>query len=191
MVPCFVKSADLGSSVGITKVGDINDLETAVEYSAKYSERIIIERAVENCREIEVSVLGNEDPVASLPGEIKPSREFYDYDAKYVDDSTGLIVPAKLDDNLVEKFKQYAVESYRVLACSGMGRVDFLMDSNSEQIFISELNTIPGFTSISMYPKLWESSGIGYKELVSRLIELAFERHENRSRFVTDYESSI
>lgn len=190
-LPCFVKSANLGSSVGISKVENEDDIVRAVEDSSKFSDRIIVEKAVDNCRELEVSVLGNDKPVASLPGEIVPSREFYDYEAKYHDESTGLIIPAELDDELAEKMKNYATEAFSVLGCSGMGRVDFLMDTKSNEIFISEINTIPGFTSISMYPKLWEVSGIDYSELIKRLIELAFERYEKNRKVVKSYDNSV
>lgn len=176
-LPCFVKSADLGSSIGITKVADEKDIEKAIEYSGNFSDRIIVEKAVVNCREFEVSVLGNDNPIASVVGEIVPKRDFYDYKAKYEDPSTELIIPALLDRQLSEKTRNYAVEVFKVLNCSGMGRVDFLMGESGE-IFVSELNTIPGFTSVSMYPKLWEASGISYPKLIKRLINLAFERFE-------------
>ena len=190
-LPCFVKSADLGSSIGITKVTNEKDIEHAVEYSGNFSNRIIVEKAVSNCKELEVSVLGNDDPVASLPGEIVPKREFYDYKAKYGDESTNLIIPADLDQELIEKMKNYAIEAFKVLDCSGMGRVDFLMDDKSGEVFISEINTIPGFTSISMYPKLWEASGVNYRELIRRLIDLAFEKFEKNKKFERNYRDSI
>ena len=190
-LPCFIKSADLGSSVGISKVADKKDIESAVEHAGKFSNRIIIEKAVNNCRELEVSVLGNDQPVASLPGEIVPKREFYDYKAKYDDESTGLIIPADIDEEFVNKMKDYAVGAFKVLECSGMGRIDFLMDNKSSEIFISEINTIPGFTSISMYPKLWEVSGISYRELIKRLIDLAFDKYERSKKIEISYDESI
>ncbi len=180
--PCFVKSADLGSSVGITKVPgegeDEKNIESAVEFSGKFSNRIIVEKAVGSCREFEVSVLGNDEPAASQVGEIIPKREFYDYKAKYQDAATDLIIPAEIDQSLAEKIRSYAVDTFKALSCSGMGRVDFLMDEKSGEIFISEINTIPGFTTISMYPKLWEASGVTYPELTKRVIELALEKFE-------------
>ncbi|MGI9533392.1 MAG: D-alanine--D-alanine ligase family protein [Thermodesulfobacteriota bacterium] len=190
-LPCFIKSADLGSSVGISKVENEKDIEQAVEYSGKFSNRILVEKAVSNCREFEVSVLGNDEPVASLPGEIVPKREFYDYRAKYDDESTGLIIPADLDKKLVVEMKNFAIQAFKVLSCNGMGRIDFLMDDKSKEIFISEINTIPGFTSISMYPKLWEVSGIKYHELIKKLIGLAFEKYENNKKLEKSYDNSI
>lgn len=184
--PCFVKSANLGSSVGISKIDDIEKLNDAVQSSLKFSDRVLIEKAVPNPREIEVSVLGNENPFASVPGEVIPKKDFYDYDAKYHDDSTELEIPAKLDEKTVLKLKELAIKTFKILCCSGMGRIDFLVDSENGEIFISEINTIPGFTSVSMYPKLWEISGISYKELLTRLIELAEEKFENRKSIQTD-----
>ncbi|HXG30088.1 MAG TPA: D-alanine--D-alanine ligase family protein [Thermodesulfobacteriota bacterium] len=185
-IPCFVKAANLGSSVGITKVKSEEELERAVDLARGFSHRIIVEKAVLNPREIEVSVLGNEDPIASLPGEVVPHREFYDYTAKYVEQGTGLIAPASLEEGTVETLKEYAIRAFKSIDCEGMGRVDFLMEKTTGEIFVSEINTIPGFTQISMYPKLWEVSGIGYPELVSRLIELAIRRHETKRRLRTD-----
>jgi len=184
--PCFVKSANLGSSVGITKVKSENELERAMDYACSFSNRIIVEKSVSNPREIEVSVLGNEAPIASLPGEIVPRREFYDYAAKYLEDSTELMAPAKLGQEIVEKLQQYAIRAFKSIDCEGMGRVDFLMEKTTDEIFVSEINTIPGFTQISMYPKLWEVSGLKYPELVSKLIELAIERHEMKKKLKTD-----
>jgi D-alanine-D-alanine ligase len=187
-VPCFVKAANLGSSVGIIKVKLEDELEGAVDFSCKFAHRIIIEKAVQNSREIEVSVLGNEDPIASVPGEIIPHREFYDYIAKYMEEGTTLIAPAELEKEVVERFQEYAIKAFKAIDCSGMGRVDFLMEKTTGEIFVSEINTIPGFTQISMYPKLWEESGIKYPELVSKLINLAIERHEMKKRLRTDRE---
>jgi len=184
--PCFVKSADLGSSVGISKVRNSDGLKDAINSSFEYSNRVLVECAVENPREIEVSVLGDEDPAASVPGEILPEREFYDYEAKYRDGTTKLVIPAQLETSVTGKLKKMAVDCFNALDCSGMGRVDFLINRNTGAIFISELNTIPGFTSISMYPKLWEVSGLGYTELLNRLIELAFYKHEQKCRLNTN-----
>lgn len=184
--PCFVKSADLGSSIGISKVSSENNLDEAIEFSCRFSNRILVEKAVTGAREIEVSVLGNDEPRASCPGEIVPDREFYDYTAKYLDNSTGLIAPAELSEELSTRLGNLAVETFKALDCSGMGRVDFLMNSETEEIFISEINTIPGFTQISMYPKLWELSGIPYEELITRLIELAIEKRESQMSLKVD-----
>lgn len=185
--PCFVKSADLGSSVGVYKIYSVDEVNKAVQSSLKFSNRVIVEKAVNNTREIEVSVLGNEKPIASLPGEIIPKKEFYDYEAKYDDNETELVIPANLSDGLVEKLKEISLNTYTSLSCSGMGRIDFLMDSKTEEIYVSEINTIPGFTSISMYPKLWEVSGITYKDLLTKLIELAENRFESKKNLETDY----
>ena len=187
-VPCFVKAANLGSSVGITKVRSEDGLNEAVDFACRFSQRIIVEQAVEDPREIEVSVLGNEDPVSSLPGEIVPHREFYDYVAKYIEQGTGLIAPADLDKETVERLQEYAARAFKVVDCQGMGRVDFLMNKTTGDIFVSEINTIPGFTQISMYPKLWEVSGIKYPELITRLIDLAIERYEMNKKLKTDIE---
>lgn len=186
-LPCFVKSANLGSSVGITKVTSENDIEAAVDYSLRYSASVIVERAVKKPREIEVSVLGNDDPQASCPGEVVPHREFYDYTAKYLEEGTGLIAPAELDEETSSKLGDYAVRTFRALHCSGMGRVDFLLEEGTNDIFVSEINTIPGFTKISMYPRLWEVSGFSLPELVNRLIELAIERRRQADALESDY----
>lgn len=186
-LPCFVKSANLGSSVGITKVRSEGEIDEAVRTASRYSTRIIVERAVEHPREIEISVLGNEDPITSLPGEIVPNREFYDYRAKYMEEGTRLIAPAKLDEETVCRLSELAIRSFRALDCAGMARVDFLVDPKAGEVFVSELNTIPGFTQISMYPKLWEVSGLSFRELAGRLVELALERKMARSRLETDF----
>ncbi len=176
----FVKSADLGSSVGITKAGTETELRKAVEYSLQYSDRVIVERAVNDPREIEVSVLGNEEALASVPGEVKPHREFYDYRAKYLEEGTGLVVPAEFSSDRIEALKKLAVDTFKTLDCSGMGRIDFLVDGATDEMFVSEINTIPGFTEISMYPKLWEATGISFTELISRLIDLGLERQKRK-----------
>ncbi len=188
-VPCFVKAANLGSSVGITKVKSEDELEGAMDFACNFSRRIIIEKAVQNPREIEVSVLGNDDPIASVPGEIVPHREFYDYVAKYTEEGTALIAPAELDRETVQKLREYAVRAFRAIDCAGMGRVDFLIEKTTGEIFVSEINTIPGFTQISMYPRLWEISGIKYPDLVSKLIHLAIERHDMKKKLRTDRNS--
>lgn len=186
-LPCFVKSANLGSSVGITRVASEGKLNAAVDYSCRFSDKVIVERAVRKPREIEVSVLGDGDPQASCPGEVLPHREFYDYTAKYLEEGTGLIAPAELDEETIEKLRDYAVRAFRALHCSGMGRMDFLIEEGTNDIFVSEINTIPGFTKISMYPRLWEVSGLSFPELVSRLIELAIERRKRADSLQSDY----
>lgn len=186
-IPCFVKSANLGSSVGITKVAKDSELDAAVDYSCRFSDKVIVERAVRKPREIEVSVLGDGDPEASCPGEVIPHREFYDYTAKYLEEGTGLIAPAELDEETVGKLRDYAVRAFTALHCSGMGRVDFLIEDGTNDIFVSEINTIPGFTKISMYPRLWEVSGLSFPALVNRLIEIAIERRTRADNLESDY----
>jgi D-alanine-D-alanine ligase len=185
--PCFVKPVNLGSSVGISKVHQRDELASALDLAARYDRKMLAEQGI-NAREIEVSVLGNDDPIASLPGEIIPCREFYDYVAKYIDDRSELVIPADLPAETTRRIQELAVEAYLAVDCAGMARVDFLLDKDSGQIYVGELNTIPGFTPISMYPKLWEASGISYSELIDRLIELALERHADKSRSETSYQ---
>ena len=177
--PLFVKPANLGSSVGISKCNSRADLGEGLMEAAAYDRRVLVERAV-NAREIEVSVLGNDEPLASLPGEVLPSREFYSYESKYVDGTSGLVIPAPLPARVTEEIRQMAIAAYKAIDCSGMARVDFFLEKTTENVFLNEINTIPGFTSISMYPKLWEASGSNYPELVDRLIELALERKTER-----------
>jgi len=184
--PCFVKPANLGSSVGISKVHQRGELAPALALAARYDRRMLAERAV-NAREIEVSVLGNDEPIASLPGEIIPCREFYDYIAKYVDDRSELIIPADLPPELTRRIQELAVAAFLAVDCAGMARVDFFLDKDTGELYVGELNTIPGFTPISMYPKLWEASGISYSELIDRLIELALERHADNASSETSY----
>lgn len=174
--PLFVKPANLGSSVGITRCNNPSDLVEGLLEAARYDRRVLVERGLYRPREIEVSVLGNENPQASLPGEIRPKQEFYTYDAKYYDDNTELLAPAPLNQNEIAKFQELAIEAYKATDCAGMARVDFLLDQETQEIYVSEINTIPGFTRISMYPRLWALSGIPYPELVDRLIELGLER---------------
>ncbi len=184
--PLFVKPANLGSSVGISKAHDSAELGPAIEEAAKYDSKIIIEQAVggkrNKAREIECSVLGNDDPKASVCGEVIPAKEFYDYDAKYIDEGSKLLIPAKLNRTQQKQVQQMAVRAFQACDCSGLARVDFLMDPATEKIYLNEVNTMPGFTSISMYPKLWAASGIEYPELIGRLIELGLERHAERKR---------
>jgi len=177
--PMFVKPANLGSSVGISKVKDAAGLEIALAEAAKYDDKIVIERGIEG-REFECAVLGNLDPIASTPCEILPSREFYDYDDKYLLDAARIELPAKLDAPQTAEMQRLAIECFRATGCEGMSRVDFLMERATGKLYINEINTIPGFTSISMYPKMWEYSGIPYPTLLNRLIELAMERQMRR-----------
>jgi D-alanine-D-alanine ligase len=179
--PVFVKPATLGSSVGMTKVHSRAELGPALDLAAEFAMKIMVERAV-SAREIEVSVLGNHDPRASIPGEIVPHREFYDYAAKYLEEGTKLLIPAKLKKSEVKKVQSMAVTAFRALELSGMARVDFFIEKRGGKVFLNEVNTIPGFTSISMYPKLWEANGIPFRELVSKLIDLALEQHREKAR---------
>jgi D-alanine-D-alanine ligase len=179
--PLFIKPANLGSSVGITKCNRRADLGEALMEAAAYDRRVMVERGVD-AREIEVSVLGTDNPQASVPGEVLPSREFYSYESKYIDGTSGLLIPAPLPDGTADRIRQMATSAYKAIDCAGMARVDFFLEKNTGDIYINELNTIPGFTSISMYPKLWEASGLPYASLIDRLIELALERQSDRNR---------
>ncbi len=178
--PLFVKPANLGSSVGISKVHKAEVLPLAIELAAKYDRKILVEKAVD-AREIECSVLGNDRPQASVPGEVVPVNEFYDYEAKYIKEGSELIIPAKLSKRQTQEVRDFAVRAFQAIDGAGMARVDFLLDRRTAEIFVNEINTIPGFTSISMYPKLWEASGLSYSQLVERLIELALERHREKT----------
>ena len=184
-LPVFVKPANLGSSVGVTKAHDLAELEAAIATALRYDEYVVVEEAV-HAREIEVAVLGNEAPRASVPGEIVPGNEFYDYDDKYVSDGADLRIPAELDPVEVAEVQRLAVAAYTALRVDGMARVDFFYEAGARGWLVNELNTIPGFTPISMYPKLWEASGLTYGELVDELVRLALERHERRARFATE-----
>jgi D-alanine-D-alanine ligase len=188
--PLFVKPANLGSSVGVSKATQRPELARALDEAARYDRRLLVEQGID-AREIEVSVLGNDDPVASVPGEIVPVREFYDYAAKYLDPGSELIIPAPLDPGLTEAVRQMAVQAFLAIDGAGMARVDFLLERQSNQLYLSEVNTIPGFTSISMYPKLWEASGLPYPALIDRLIELALERHADKGRIETSYRHEL
>jgi D-alanine-D-alanine ligase len=186
--PCFVKPANLGSSVGVTKVHAASELPGALDVAAHYDRKMVVEKAVD-AREIECSVLGNDQSIASLPGEVIPRREFYDYEAKYSDNATQLVVPAKLEADKVAEIQELAVRAFTALDCAGMARADFFLDRVTNQVYINELNTIPGFTAVSMYPRMWAASGLPYPELLDRLIQLAFERHRDKGRMSTAYKS--
>jgi D-alanine-D-alanine ligase len=178
--PCFVKPSNLGSSVGISKVTSARALDAAVEEAFVHDRKILVERGIAG-REIEVSVLGNDAPEASVPGEILPGREWYDYEAKYTDGVAKLLIPAPLSPGLADEFRRLAVAAFRAIDAAGLGRVDFFLDTD-EQIWVNEINTIPGFTRFSAYPRLWEASGLPYPALVDRLIALALERHARKRR---------
>jgi D-alanine-D-alanine ligase len=184
--PVFVKPANLGSSVGISKAHTRAELGPAIEEAAKFDRKIVIEEGVggnkAKAREIECSVLGNDQPEASIPGEIVPIKEFYDYNAKYLDEGSKLIIPAKLTKAQTKKVQEMAVQAFKAVDCSGLARVDFLMDPKSGKVYLNEINTMPGFTSISMYPKLWAASGLEYSDLIDRLIELGIERHQDKKK---------
>jgi D-alanine-D-alanine ligase len=184
--PLFVKPANLGSSVGITKARSPEELPAALQTAAEYDRKIVIERGVD-AREIELSVLGNEKPIASIPGEIIPSREFYDYHAKYVDDNSRLLIPAPLSDGQVREAQRLAIAAFGVLECCGMARVDLFLERSTGKFYVNEINTLPGFTSISMYPKLWDASGLPYSQLIDRLITLAIELHAEKNKLRTKY----
>jgi D-alanine-D-alanine ligase len=184
--PVFVKPANLGSSVGISKAHNRKELGPAIDEAAKFDRKIVIEQGVggakQKAREIECSVLGNDKPRASVPGEIVPVKEFYDYDAKYLEEGSQLLIPAKLTKAETKKVQELAVAAFKAVDCSGLARVDFLMDPKSRRIYLNEINTMPGFTSISMYPKLWAASGLAYPELIEELIRLGIERHQDKKR---------
>jgi len=177
--PVFVKPANLGSSVGITKAKNCAELEAAIKVASSFDRKVIVERAIAG-REFECAVLGNEDPIAATPCEILPSRDFYDYEDKYLLDKAQTVIPAALSPEKTAELQRLAVECYRAVECEGMARVDFLLETETDRLFINEINTIPGFTSISMYPKMWEYSGLSMPQLVDRLIELAIERHASK-----------
>jgi D-alanine-D-alanine ligase len=185
-LPAFVKPASLGSSVGISKAKSRAELVEGLLQAARFDDKILVERAV-NAREIEVGVLGNEAPEASVVGEIVPKREFYDYESKYVDEDTELLVPAPLEEAVADRARSLALRAYRVLEGSGLARVDFFLDRDSGELFLNELNSLPGFTEVSMYPRLWKASGLSYPALLDRLIELALLRHRRRAALERTY----
>lgn len=179
--PCFVKPANAGSSVGVSKVREPENLLKALRQAAKYDNKILIEKFIDG-RELECAVLGNQHPMASVVGEIKPSNEFYDYNAKYLDGKSDTIIPADIEPQVAEQIRNYAVKAFKALGCSGLSRVDFFLEKGTNKVILNEINTMPGFTEISMYSKLWAASGIPYPELIDRLIQLAFEKHEQSIR---------
>ncbi len=187
--PLFTKPANLGSSVGISKCNNKDDLILGLQKAAVFDRRVVVEKGINHAREIEVSVLGNEEPSVSIPGEIIPKDIFYTYEEKYINDTADLLIPAELPAGTIEKFQAMAVKAYKTTDCAGMARVDFLIDRENEEIFLNEINTIPGFTKISMYPKLWEASGIPYADLIEKLIEYALERKAQRDRTEREFRS--
>lgn len=180
-MPFFVKPANLGSSVGITKVKTQTQSESALEEAFQYDRKILVEEGIQG-KELECSVLGNENPRASLPGELIPFREFYDYKDKYVEGKTSFVIPAKIPSSVAEEIQRLSLEAFKAIDCSGMARVDFLMDEETGRIFLNEINTIPGFTEISMYPKLWQVSGLPFPKLLDTLVKLGLERHGRKKR---------
>jgi D-alanine-D-alanine ligase len=188
--PLFVKPTNLGSSVGITKVHKKEELEKAIDLASSYDRKILIEEGAEEVREIECGVLGNDEPQASVVGEVKPAGEFYDYDSKYIDKETQLIVPADLPDGVSQEVQEIALRAFKAVDAAGMARVDFFVSKKENKIYLSEINTIPGFTSVSMYPRLWEASGVSYSELIDRLIHLALERHQDKKQNKVSYDES-
>jgi D-alanine-D-alanine ligase len=185
--PCFVKPANLGSSVGISKVAGASELPTALTLAAEFSPRLIIERGID-ARELECGVLGNHDPAASVVGEVMPRREFYDYEAKYHDPDTKFAIPAEIPASIADEVRSMAIRAFAAIGASGMARVDFFLERDSGRVFLNEINTIPGFTAMSVYPRLWAAAGVPYPELINRLIALAVERHEDQARNRTEYE---
>jgi D-alanine-D-alanine ligase len=185
-LPVFVKPANLGSSVGISRAADVEALAASLREAARYDTKILVERAIA-ARDVEVALLGNDPVEASIVGEIRTRREFYDYEAKYVDEDTELLVPAPISEALSERLRALAIEAFRVLEGDGLARVDFLLDRDTEELYVNEVNSLPGFTAVSMYPQLWEATGVPYPALLDRLIELAMERHRRRSALETQY----
>lgn len=185
--PVFVKPSNLGSSIGVSKAADRAGLAAALNDAAQYDRRILVEKAVPSPCEIECAVLGNDDPIASVPGEVRPSNDFYDYAAKYIDGKSELLIPAPLPAAVSTRVRELSIAAFKAVDGAGLARVDFLLSESTGELYISELNTLPGFTTISMYPKLWEASGLPYGELIDRLMDLAMERHEDRLRSQTSY----
>ncbi|HRQ41074.1 MAG TPA: D-alanine--D-alanine ligase family protein [Chloroflexota bacterium] len=185
--PVFSKPANLGSSVGICKCHNRAELRAGLDEATRYDRRVVVEQGI-NGRELEVAILGNDDPIASVVGEIRPRRDFYDYVAKYISDDSELIIPAPLTPEMAAQVRELAIQAYRAIDCAGLGRVDLLLDKDYGKLYLNEINTIPGFTRISMYPKLWEASGLSYSDLLDKLIELAMERHEEKEQLKKSFE---
>jgi D-alanine-D-alanine ligase len=183
--PLFVKPANLGSSVGISKAKDAAGLREAMALAGSFDRKIVIEAAVPNAREIECAVLGNDTPEASIPGEIIPSREFYDYESKYLDEGSKAVIPADLPKKTADQVRKLAIDAFKAVDGAGMSRVDFLLSRDTGKLFLNEVNTIPGFTTISMYPKLWAASGVDYPVLLDRLLALAIARHAEKQQLRT------
>jgi len=183
--PVFVKPANLGSSVGISKAKHATELRTAINLAAEFDRKIVVEAAVPQAREIECAVLGNDDPEASVPGEIIPGREFYDYEAKYLDDTSRTVIPATLTERQTDEIRRLAIAAFKAIDCAGMARVDFLLAGDSGVLYLNEVNTIPGFTTISMYSKMWDATGLPYPKLIDKLIALALERHAEKQQLRT------
>ena len=179
--PAFVKPANMGSSVGVSKANNQTDLIKAIAEAFEYDNKVIIEQSMENCHEVECAVLGNEDPQASLVGEILPGAEFYDYQTKYIDDKTETLIPATISEASAQKVRQLSVDAFRAIDGSGLSRVDFFVHRETGEVYLNEINTLPGFTPISMYPKMWAATGVPYSELIDRLIELALARQVSRA----------
>jgi len=188
--PLFVKPTNLGSSVGITKVHKKEELEKAIDLASSYDRKILIEEGLEEVREIECGVLGNDEPQVSVVGEVRPAGEFYDYDSKYIDKETQLIVPADLPDGVSRKVQEITLRAFKAVDAAGMARIDFFVSKKENKIYLSEINTIPGFTSVSMYPRLWEASGIPYSDLIDQLIQLALERYQDKKQNKISYDES-
>lgn len=189
--PLFIKPANLGSSVGITKAHSRNELIEGLRIACQYDRKVVVEQGIDKAREIEVAVLGNDEPQASICGEVVPSKEFYDYEDKYILGRAKLLIPAEVSGSQSDKIRSMAVRAFKAIDCAGMARADFFIERKTSQIFIDEVNTIPGFTSISMYPKLWEASGVEYSELINRLIGLALERYNDKIKNITDFPSKL
>jgi len=187
--PLFTKPANLGSSVGISKCNNRSDLMEGLMYAAQYDRRIVIEKGINNAREIEISILGNEYPSASIPGEVVPKDIFYTYEEKYINDTAELLIPANISEEMITQIQLLALKAYKATDCAGMGRVDFLIDPETGSLYLNEINTIPGFTKISMYPKLWEASDLPYSALIEKLIELALERKSQRDKTEREFRS--
>jgi D-alanine-D-alanine ligase len=185
--PCFVKPANLGSSVGISKAKSQAELHKAIDTAAKYDRKVIVEQGVD-VREVEVAVLGNDTPKASVPGEVIPCNEFYDYRAKYLDGESTLMIPAPISDELTEEIRRLAVEAYKAIDCSGLARVDFFIEKGTDRVLLNEINTMPGFTKFSMYPKLWEATGVRYAALIDQLLSYAIERAGERRRSQIEFD---